>query len=89
MLQLGAGSGVSRLRSSSLKKPPEPLRRAVADCLSSSSLAAVVGGVSSHHQGGPLVLTEASRNLSRPNILNFTMSQSCTCFFKEGLVFLI
>ncbi|KAG4112100.1 hypothetical protein ERO13_D13G142400v2 [Gossypium hirsutum] len=63
MLQLGAGSGVSRLRSSSLKKPPEPLRRAVADCLSSSSLAAVVGGVSSHHQGGPLVLTEASRTL--------------------------
>ncbi|KAF9592118.1 hypothetical protein IFM89_011956 [Coptis chinensis] len=32
------GGGVSqRLRSSSLKKPPEPLRRAVADCLSSSS----------------------------------------------------
>ncbi|XP_052484270.1 LEAF RUST 10 DISEASE-RESISTANCE LOCUS RECEPTOR-LIKE PROTEIN KINASE-like 2.7 [Gossypium raimondii] len=63
MLQLGAGSGVSRLRSSSLKKPPEPLHRAVADCLSSSSFAAVVGGVSSHHQGGPLVLTEASRTL--------------------------
>ncbi|KAK8356987.1 hypothetical protein V6Z12_A05G390800 [Gossypium hirsutum] len=62
-LQLGAGSGVSRLRSSSLKKPPEPLRRAVADCLSSSSPAAVAGGVSSHHQGGPLVLTEASRTL--------------------------
>ncbi|XP_057475378.1 uncharacterized protein LOC130763459 isoform X2 [Actinidia eriantha] len=33
-LQLG---GASRLRSSSLKKPPEPLRRAVADCLSSSA----------------------------------------------------
>ncbi|PPS06514.1 hypothetical protein GOBAR_AA14135 [Gossypium barbadense] len=65
-LQLGAGSGVSRLRSSSLKKPPEPLRRAVADCLSSSSPAAVAGGVSSHHQGGPLVLTEASRTL-RPS----------------------
>ncbi|PPE00244.1 hypothetical protein GOBAR_DD02722 [Gossypium barbadense] len=62
-LQLGAGSGVSRLRSSSLKKPPEPLRRAVADCLSSSSPAAVAGGVSSHHQGGPLVFTEASRTL--------------------------
>ncbi|KAA3464274.1 SANT domain-containing protein 2 [Gossypium australe] len=62
-LQLGAGSGVSRLRSSSLKKPPEPLRRAVADCLSSSSPAAVAGGVSSHHQGGPLILTEASRTL--------------------------
>lgn len=30
-------SGASRLRSSSLKKPPEPLRRAVADCLSSSA----------------------------------------------------
>lgn len=62
-LQLGTGSGLSRLRSSSLKKPPEPLRRAVADCLSSSSPAAVTGGVSSHHQGGPLVLTEASRTL--------------------------
>ncbi|XAR72040.1 hypothetical protein NMG60_11018533 [Bertholletia excelsa] len=29
---------MSRLRSSSLKKPPEPLRRAVADCLSSCSV---------------------------------------------------
>ncbi|KAK3037806.1 hypothetical protein RJ639_031847, partial [Escallonia herrerae] len=45
-LQLGSAS---RLRSSSLKKPPEPLRRAVADCLSSSSL--------SHHA------SEASRIL--------------------------
>ncbi|TYG57542.1 hypothetical protein ES288_D08G151200v1 [Gossypium darwinii] len=62
-LQLGAGSGVPRLRSSSLKKPPELLCRAVVDCLSSSSLAAVAGGVSSHHQGGPLVLTKASRTL--------------------------
>ncbi|KAB2025504.1 hypothetical protein ERO13_D06G132150v2 [Gossypium hirsutum] len=41
------------LRSSSLKKPPEPLRRVVAESLSSSSLAAVAEGVSSHHQGGP------------------------------------
>ncbi|XVF75368.1 hypothetical protein PTKIN_Ptkin13bG0182700 [Pterospermum kingtungense] len=70
-LQLGTASGVSRLRSSSLKKPPEPLRRAVADCLSSSSSsssssspAAVGGGVSSYHHGSPsLVLTEASRTL--------------------------
>ncbi|XVE52701.1 hypothetical protein DITRI_Ditri02bG0144300 [Diplodiscus trichospermus] len=61
-LHLGTASGVSRLRSSSLKKPPEPLRRAVADCLSSS--AAVAGGVSSYHNGSPsLVLTEASRTL--------------------------
>ncbi|PPD78623.1 hypothetical protein GOBAR_DD24451 [Gossypium barbadense] len=66
-LQLGAGSGVSRLRSSSLKKPPEPLRRAVADCLLSSSLAAMDGGVSSHHQGGPLVLIEDSRTLRVDN----------------------
>ncbi|XP_022765200.1 uncharacterized protein LOC111310226 isoform X8 [Durio zibethinus] len=68
-LQLGTASGVSRLRSSSLKKPPEPLRRAVADCLSSSSSSssspsAVTGGVSSYHHGSPsLVLTEASRTL--------------------------
>ncbi|PPE02095.1 hypothetical protein GOBAR_DD00868 [Gossypium barbadense] len=33
------------LRSSSLKKPPEPLRRVVAESLSSSSLAAVAEGV--------------------------------------------
>ncbi|XVE69143.1 hypothetical protein DITRI_Ditri09bG0126900 [Diplodiscus trichospermus] len=67
--QLGTASGMSRLRSSSLKKPPEPLRRAVADCLSSSSSStssssAVTGGVSSYHHGSPsLVLTEASRTL--------------------------
>ncbi|MBA0570777.1 hypothetical protein Golob_004387 [Gossypium lobatum] len=29
------------------------------------------------------------RNLSRPSIPNFCMSQSCTCFFKEGPEFLI
>ncbi|XP_022745377.1 uncharacterized protein LOC111295869 isoform X3 [Durio zibethinus] len=69
-IQLGAASGVSRLRSSSLKKPPEPLRRAVADCLSSSSSSSssspllVAGGVSSYHHGSlSLVLTEASRTL--------------------------
>ncbi|GAV76082.1 hypothetical protein CFOL_v3_19557 [Cephalotus follicularis] len=50
---------VSRLRSSSLKKPPEPLRRAIADCLSSASAAA-----SSHHVLGPSTLvSEASRTL--------------------------
>ncbi|XWS56557.1 hypothetical protein CRYUN_Cryun09bG0095600 [Craigia yunnanensis] len=68
-LQLGTASGLSRLRSSSLKKPPEPLRRAVADCLSSSSSsssspAVVAGGVSLYHHGSPsMVLTEASRTL--------------------------
>ncbi|CAI9092445.1 OLC1v1027674C1 [Oldenlandia corymbosa var. corymbosa] len=36
-IQFGGLGSVSRLRSSSLKKPPEPLRRAVADCLSSSA----------------------------------------------------
>lgn len=51
-LQLGV---VSRLRSSSLKKPPEPLRRAVADWLSSSS--------SSHHGSPSTVVSEASRIL--------------------------
>ncbi|KAA0050316.1 Integrin alpha-3 [Cucumis melo var. makuwa] len=56
--QLGPVSGVSRLRSSSLKKPPEPLRRAVTDCLSSSA-------ANSHH-GGPsasVLVAEASRTL--------------------------
>ncbi|XP_040959511.1 uncharacterized protein [Gossypium hirsutum] len=66
-LQLGTASGVSRLRSSSLKKP-EPLRRSVADCLSSSSSssfspAAGAGGLSSYHHGSQLVLNEASRTL--------------------------
>ncbi|KAA8539438.1 hypothetical protein F0562_026130 [Nyssa sinensis] len=45
----------SRLRSSSLKKPPEPLRRAVADCLSSSS--------PSLHGSPSLAASEASRTL--------------------------
>ncbi|GER34903.1 hypothetical protein STAS_11158 [Striga asiatica] len=35
-MQLGAAAS-SRLRSSSMKKPPEPLRRAVADCLSAAA----------------------------------------------------
>lgn len=51
-LQLG---NISRLRSSSLKKPPEPLRRAVADCLSPSA--------PSHHGGPSVVVSEASRTL--------------------------
>lgn len=51
-LQLGVG-GASRLRSSSLKKPPEPLRRAVADCLSPSS----------HHGSPAAVASDASRTL--------------------------
>uniref|UniRef100_A0A6M2ENW6 Uncharacterized protein n=1 Tax=Populus davidiana TaxID=266767 RepID=A0A6M2ENW6_9ROSI len=54
-LQLGV---VSRLRSSSLKKPPEPLRRAVADCLSSSSVAAT-----SQHGISSATLTDAPRTL--------------------------
>ncbi|KAM6598914.1 hypothetical protein CsatA_018523 [Cannabis sativa] len=59
--QLGGLGGVSRLRSSSHKKPPEPLRRAVADCLSSSSSSAS----SSHHgtTSFTVLLTEASRTL--------------------------
>ncbi|KAL9388698.1 hypothetical protein Peur_017303 [Populus x canadensis] len=54
-LQLGV---VSRLRSSSLKKPPEPLRRAVADCLSSSSVAST-----SQHGISSVTLTDAPRTL--------------------------
>ncbi|KAL8210685.1 hypothetical protein R6Q57_005122 [Mikania cordata] len=54
-LQLGGVGGVSRaIRSSSSKKPPEPLRRAIADCLSSSLLSA---GSSS------AIVSEASRTL--------------------------
>ncbi|XAR66308.1 hypothetical protein NMG60_11012490 [Bertholletia excelsa] len=48
-------SGVSRLRSSLLKAPPEPLRRAVADSLSSSS--------PSHHGSQSSAASEASRTL--------------------------
>ncbi|KAJ6892217.1 hypothetical protein NC651_025421 [Populus alba x Populus x berolinensis] len=55
-LQLGV---VSRLRSSSLKKPPEPLRRAVADCLSSSSSVAAT----SQHGISSVTLTDAPRTL--------------------------
>ncbi|CAI9273535.1 unnamed protein product [Lactuca saligna] len=55
-LQLGGVGGISRaMRSSSSKKPPEPLRRAIADCLSSSLLS--VQGSSS------AVVSEASRTL--------------------------
>ncbi|KAK1421276.1 hypothetical protein QVD17_23476 [Tagetes erecta] len=55
-LQLGGVGGVSRaIRSSSSKKPPEPLRRAIADCLSSSLL--------SVHGSSSAVVSEASRTL--------------------------
>ncbi|GLT31371.1 hypothetical protein SLA2020_061130 [Shorea laevis] len=54
------GSGLSRLRSSSVKKPPEPLRRAVADCLSSASAS---GPSSFHHGSSSTLLSEASRTL--------------------------
>ncbi|KAJ6772804.1 CONDITIONAL LOSS-OF-GROWTH 1 [Salix koriyanagi] len=55
-LQLQFGV-VSRLRSSSVKKPPEPLRRAVADCLSSSVSATSPYGTSS------VTSTDAPRTL--------------------------
>ncbi|KAI9083405.1 hypothetical protein K1719_034619 [Acacia pycnantha] len=57
-IQLIGVGGVSRLRSSSLKKVPEPLRRAVADCLSSSL-------ATSNHGGSPFstVVNEAARTL--------------------------
>ncbi|KAG6670056.1 hypothetical protein CIPAW_01G284400 [Carya illinoinensis] len=65
-LQLGGVGGVSRLRSSSLKKPPEPLRRAVSDCLSSSSsFSSSASSASTPHHGGTsaVLVSEASRNL--------------------------
>ncbi|XP_041024078.1 uncharacterized protein LOC121264836 [Juglans microcarpa x Juglans regia] len=65
-LQLGGVGGVSRLRSSSFKKPPEPLRRAVSDCLSSSSsFSSSASSASTPHFGGPsaMLVSEASRNL--------------------------
>ncbi|CAI0411348.1 unnamed protein product [Linum tenue] len=49
--------GSSRLRSSSLRKPPEPLRRAIADCLSSGAVAGL------HHGSPSVVLFDASRTL--------------------------
>lgn len=70
--QLGFGGGVggvSRLRSSSVKKPPEPLRRAVADCLSSSATAAPPTVL---HPGSPSgVVFEASRTLRVSVVVNF------------------
>ncbi|GAB4854844.1 hypothetical protein Ancab_023429 [Ancistrocladus abbreviatus] len=63
-MQLGA---VSRLRSSSMKKPPEPLRRAVADSLSSSSSTSSyssISSISSHYHSNPYLLaSEAFRTL--------------------------
>ncbi|KAI4382832.1 hypothetical protein MLD38_008744 [Melastoma candidum] len=55
--------GVSRLRSSSAKKPPEPLRRAVADCLSSSSAHYVSPSASSGSSSSTVSAFEASRTL--------------------------
>lgn len=74
-LQLGV---VSRLRSSSLKKPPEPLRRAVADWLSSSS--------SSHHGSPSTVVSEASRILRVRNSVTLILWFCCSSF--EILYFL-
>ncbi|XP_037495666.1 uncharacterized protein LOC105647937 isoform X2 [Jatropha curcas] len=59
LFQLGAVGSVSRLRSSSFKKPPEPLRHAIADCLSSAAAA----GATSHHGNPSVAVTEASRTL--------------------------
>ncbi|CAO2826135.1 unnamed protein product [Amaranthus hypochondriacus] len=61
-------AAVSRLRSSVVKKPPEPLRRAVADSLSSSSSSSSfssISALSSHHlSSNPSVhASEASRTL--------------------------
>uniref|UniRef100_M4CB78 Uncharacterized protein n=1 Tax=Brassica campestris TaxID=3711 RepID=M4CB78_BRACM len=57
LLQLGVTG--SHLRSSSSKRPPEPLRRAVADCLSSSS-----PPTTSHHGAIPsMPPSESLRNL--------------------------
>ncbi|KAE8670729.1 hypothetical protein F3Y22_tig00112114pilonHSYRG00215 [Hibiscus syriacus] len=90
-IQLGTASGVSRLRSPSLKKPPEPLRRAVADCLSSSSSsssslpAAGPGGVSSYHHGSPLFLTEASRILRDYLAAPSTIDQSYIAILEHTI----
>ncbi|XP_058007719.1 uncharacterized protein LOC110639396 isoform X6 [Hevea brasiliensis] len=55
--QLSAVGSASRLRSSSLKKRPEPLHHAIADCLSSAAAA------TSHHGNPCVAVTEASRTL--------------------------
>lgn len=73
LLQLGVAGSASRLRSSSSKKPPEPLRRAVADCLSSSHPPAT-----SHHGAIPSIApSEALRNLRVWNwLLSLSLSLS-------------
>ncbi|GKU91905.1 hypothetical protein SLEP1_g5713 [Rubroshorea leprosula] len=73
------GSGLSRLRSSSVKKPPEPLRRAVADCLSSASAS---GPSSFHHGSSSTLLSEASRTLRVRNCL----AELCGFYFVNSLV---
>lgn len=70
-------ASASRLRSSSLKKPPEPLRRAIADCLSSSAL--------SHHGSPSAGASEASRTL-RVRIL--LISQLFICFYPDLRVYI-
>jgi len=47
--QLGSVDGVSRLRSLSVKKPTEPLRQAVANCLSSLAAASGSSAAMLHH----------------------------------------
>ncbi|RVX13919.1 hypothetical protein CK203_010263 [Vitis vinifera] len=71
-LQLGA---VSRLRSSSLRKPPEPLRRAVADCLSVAASAALHGTPSA-------AASEASRTL-RDYLANTTTTDQAYIVILE------
>ncbi|KAM7270394.1 hypothetical protein ACFE04_029608 [Oxalis oulophora] len=97
--RLGSIGGASRLRSSSFKKPPEPLRRAVADCLSSAS----GGGSSSttsafHHVAHAAVSSEASRTLrlvstetcvgfgSRQDYLAASSTTDQVCYCKALLV---
>lgn len=63
-LQLGGVGGLSRaIRSSSSKKPPEPLRRAIADCLSSSLLSVQVSSSA--------LVSEASRTLRVCMVVDF------------------
>ncbi|CAN1339027.1 hypothetical protein LINPERPRIM_LOCUS38300 [Linum perenne] len=74
--------GSNRLRSSSLRKPPEPLRRAIADCLSSSASASAftAGGAelysnTSIHDWQDYLASPATTDLAYSVILEHTIAE--------------
>ncbi|KAL3655884.1 hypothetical protein CASFOL_000280 [Castilleja foliolosa] len=69
-MQLGCATS-SRLRSSSMKKPPEPLRRAVADCLS----AAAPSQVEASRTLRDYLAAHATIDLAYGMILEYTLAE--------------